>query len=263
MAEIVRKDMKIYGENADTKDIIAYGSDIAGSIVQTTDPDQIQTSAYSQGIRAAVIGDNSTTLQNRQALDYLFSRQLAYLFQKGVPEWSATTEYFVGATVSDANGGLYTSIKDNNTGHAVSDTSYWLAFPTAAQLNEKVAKAGDTMTGALKVPTPASTTNDTTVPTTEWVVKNTLPQYTNRVSIGKNAVFTAPSHGVIVSVMTAMTDWVNCQIRANDSSGNILYHHWTGDYNSHGQGICLPVRKGDNFWISDYAYYEVYFYPAQ
>ena len=80
MAEkLERKVMEIYGENAATRDIIAYGSDIAGNIVETKDPDVIQTEAYKKGVRYAVVGKNSTSLQNRQALDFLFSRQLKYL----------------------------------------------------------------------------------------------------------------------------------------------------------------------------------------
>lgn len=43
-------------------------------------------------------------------------------------------------------------------------------------LTNAVAKTGDTMTGALKVPTPASTTNDTTVPTTAWVRNYGVPK---------------------------------------------------------------------------------------
>lgn len=132
-----------------------------------------------------------------------------------------------------------------------------------------VSKYGDTMRGALNVPTPSSSANDTTVPTTAWVRnllssdKLIIPQYTNRVSIGGNTTFTAPSNGVIVTLATSGGDYVNCQIRANNSTGNLLYSHWSGDYNTHGQGICLPVRKGDTFWVNDYYDYEVYFYPAQ
>lgn len=153
MAEkLERKVMEIYGENAATRDIIAYGSDIAGNIVETKDPDVIQTEAYKTGVRSAVVGNNSTTLQNRQALDFLFSRQLKYLYQHGVAEWGADETYFVNSFAVGSNGNLYVSLTDNNKGNnPVTDTTNWQAFPTPAQLAQKVAKAGDTMTGMLKM----------------------------------------------------------------------------------------------------------------
>lgn len=153
MAEkLERKVMEIYGENAATRDIIAYGSDIAGNIVETKDPDVIQTEAYKTGVRSAVVGNNSTTLQNRQALDFLFSRQLKYLYQHGIAEWGADETYFVSSLAVDSNGNLYVSLTDNNKGNnPTTDTTNWQAFPTPAQLAQKVAKAGDTMTGTLKI----------------------------------------------------------------------------------------------------------------
>lgn len=153
MAEkLERKVMEIYGENAATRDIIAYGSDIAGNIVETKDPDVIQTEAYKTGVRAAVVGNNSTTLQNRQALDFLFSRQLKYLYQHGIAEWGADETYFVNSLAVGSNGNLYVSLTDNNKGNdPVTDTTNWQVFPTPAQLSQKVAKAGDTMTGPLKM----------------------------------------------------------------------------------------------------------------
>ena len=153
MAEkLERKVMEIYGENAATRDIIAYGSDIAGNIVETKDPDVIQTEAYKTGVRSAVVGNNSTTLQNRQALDFLFSRQLKYLYQHGIAEWGADETYFVNSLAVGSNGNLYVSLTDNNKGNdPVTDTTNWQAFPTPDQLAQKVAKAGDTMTGPLKM----------------------------------------------------------------------------------------------------------------
>ena len=153
MAEkLERKVMEVYGEKAATRDIIAYGSDIAGNIVETKDPDVIQTEAYKTGVRSAVVGNNSTTLQNRQALDFLFSRQLKYLYQHGIAEWGASETYFVNSLAVGSDGNLYVSLTDNNTGNdPTTDTTNWQAFPTPAHLAQKVAKAGDTMTGALKM----------------------------------------------------------------------------------------------------------------
>lgn len=127
MAEkLERKVMEIYGENAATRDIIAYGSDIAGNIVETKDPDVIQTEAYKTGVRSAVVGNNSTTLQNRQALDFLFSRQLKYLYQNGIPEWGADETYYKSSVVKGSDGNIYGSKIDDNVGHnPVGDIANW------------------------------------------------------------------------------------------------------------------------------------------
>ena len=127
-AKLERKVMEIYGENAATRDIIPSGSDIAGNIVETKDPDVIQTEAYKTGVRSAVVGNNSTTLQNRQALDFLFSRQLKYLFQKGIPEWKDTETYYNGSFVSDGNGKIYCSKVDDNIGNDLEDKTKWKEF---------------------------------------------------------------------------------------------------------------------------------------
>ena len=127
MAEkLERKVMEIYGENAATRDIIAYGSDIAGNIVETKDPDVIQTEAYKTGVRSAVVGNNSTTLQNRQALDFLFSRQLKYLYQHGIAEWGADETYYKSSVVKGSDGNIYGSKIDDNVGHnPVGDIDNW------------------------------------------------------------------------------------------------------------------------------------------
>lgn len=140
MAEkLERKVMEVYGENAATRDIIAYGSDIAGNIVETKDPDVIQTEAYKTGVRSAVVGNNSTTLQNRQALDFLFSRQLKYLYQHGIAEWGASETYFVNSFAVGSDGNLYVSLTDNNKGNdPATDTTNWQAFLTPAEVKDLI-----------------------------------------------------------------------------------------------------------------------------
>lgn len=140
MAEkLERKVMEVYGENAATRDIIAYGSDIAGNIVETKDPDVIQTEAYKTGVRAAVVGNNSTTLQNRQALDFLFSRQLKYLYQHGIAEWGASETYFVNSLAVGSDGNIYVSLTDNNKGNdPVTNTTNWQAFLTPQEVKDLI-----------------------------------------------------------------------------------------------------------------------------
>jgi hypothetical protein len=59
------------------------------------------------------------------ALQFLFSRQLAYLFQSGIPEWNAETAYYVGSWATDSAGIPYVSLVDNNINNALTDATKW------------------------------------------------------------------------------------------------------------------------------------------
>ena len=72
--------------------------------------------------------------------------------QRGIPEWLDTETYYEGSVVTK-DSSIYISLSDNNTGNAVTNTTYWRKFYTPAEVDAllalKVAKAGDTMTGNL------------------------------------------------------------------------------------------------------------------
>lgn len=157
MAKLQRKSAKLFAENAaaDVGGVAQFGSLAAGEINYSKDPDVIQAlSEYQDGWSAAVTGNKSPALEDRNALDYLLSYQQAYIMQRGVPEWIATETYYQGSFVSQSDGKMYVSKIDNNTNHdPSSDTNetYWLRFPTPAEVAAKVSKAGDTMTGRLDI----------------------------------------------------------------------------------------------------------------
>ena len=133
MSKLTRKDQKIFGETAGGESISVFGSLAANNPAYSTDPDQIQSAEYSGGWESAVIGQASPAMEDRNALDYLYSRQLGYLYQQGIAEYSATQTYFKGSIVSsfDADAGnllLYYSLIDDNTGNALDDTNSWAEF---------------------------------------------------------------------------------------------------------------------------------------
>lgn len=194
MSKLPRKSAKLFAENATAAagGIAQFGSLAAGTPNYSMDPDVIQAlSAYGDGWSSAVLGTKSPALEDRNALDYLLSYQQAYIMQRGVPEWLDTETYYKGSFVSMDDGNMYVSKIDNNTNNDPStDTNetYWLRFPTPAELNAKVDKAGDTMTGNLVVqanisatgtittPTPDNSSNTTITPTTAWV-RNVAKRY--------------------------------------------------------------------------------------
>lgn len=130
MANLLRYFQKIFGINAGSNQMAEYGSligDPPGNLYDgaTITPDIVQNlSQFESGQYAAVGGANSPTIQDHNSLFYLYSYQLAYLFQKGIPDWNAETTYFIGNIVR-VSGVNYVSLVNNNLNNAVSDDTKW------------------------------------------------------------------------------------------------------------------------------------------
>lgn len=125
MPRIARKAQKQFaGGIAAPGNIEVFGSTAAGGASYSNDPDLIQSAAFLLGWQAATVGDGSPVLQDRNALDYLFAYQTAYLLQQGIAEWNATTTYWVNNFCA-VNGVIYISKTDANVGNAVTDTNNW------------------------------------------------------------------------------------------------------------------------------------------
>lgn len=128
MAKLPRKTQKIFGENSPTNQVTAFGSIKEGNVVYSKDVADIQTAAYSEGWAAAVQDDYAPYRQDRNALDLVTSKQLAYQFQEGVPEWDAGTTYYKGGVVKEIVGTefkLYHSLIDNNVNKPLTDVTSW------------------------------------------------------------------------------------------------------------------------------------------
>lgn len=126
MSKIARKTQLVFGSTAGGNQIAQFGSLAAGSPVFSTDPDVIQgLSNYLVGWFGGAVGAYSPTIEDMNALCYLFARQIAYGFQSGIPEWDTGTTYYIGSFASDGVGGIYASLIDSNTGQALSDASKW------------------------------------------------------------------------------------------------------------------------------------------
>lgn len=126
MAKITRKIAKIFGSSAGVNQIGTFGSLAAGSPAYTTDPTVIQSLAnYLTGWFGAVVGGNSPAIEDMNALCYLFAYQIAYVMQEGVPEWDATTTYYIGSLVNNGSGVIYVSLTDTNLNNALTDATKW------------------------------------------------------------------------------------------------------------------------------------------
>lgn len=121
MAAITRKTAKIFGGSlSPTNNIAKFGSLLAGTPAYSSDPADIQTSAWLQGWPGAVVPvggvPNVPAIQDMTAAFYVLAYQLAYLLERGVPEWDTGTTYFQ-YDLCRKNGVLYESRTNTNAGN--------------------------------------------------------------------------------------------------------------------------------------------------
>ena len=161
MARLTRVTHKQFAENAPIVEsgstqveIGQFGSALAGTYVATNDVATLQAlPAYSRGWGGAVIAEEQLpTIEDMNAVQRVQSYQTGYLFQEGIAEYDANSEYGIGSlckVINGANVKLYQSLINENIGNPITDTNAWQEFTIGGDLF--VNKSGDTMTGALKI----------------------------------------------------------------------------------------------------------------
>lgn len=132
MAKITRATQKIFGDNAPGTQITAFGTAMTNNPVFTKDPALLQTAASLDGWDAAIEADKAPFEEDTNGLCYLITRQLAYLFQQGIPEWDAGTVYYQNSQCSVVQNGVLVikrSLTDNNVGNnPVTDNENWADY---------------------------------------------------------------------------------------------------------------------------------------
>ena len=132
MTKIERKTQKIFAGNADTDELAVFGSMISGTPVYNDDIEALQSEAYTEGWKAAVAANEAPFMEEMNAVQYGFSKQLAYLFQQGIPEWDAGTTYYLNS-FCQVGGVIYKSMQDENINHSPADNTkgtYWSPLET-------------------------------------------------------------------------------------------------------------------------------------
>lgn len=143
MSKIVRKNQKIFcGDTPVTGVVGQFGSLKATTPTYSSDPDILQAlPAWGEGWASATINNYLPALQDLNGLLYVITRQLAYLFQAGIPEYNAATTYYIGSMVSDGQGTIYKSVIDSNIAQPLTDSTKWLNFKS-----NKITDIGDNYT---------------------------------------------------------------------------------------------------------------------
>lgn len=140
MAEkIQRHTQKIFGGNAPTDDLAVFGSFKTGNPIYTDNIGDLQSPAYEKGWSAALAANEAPFMEEMNGVQYVFSKQLAYLFQEGIPEYDANTEYFTGAMAKGFNTDnvpvIYRSLTDNNIGNDLSNAAHWEVWLNGAAVD--------------------------------------------------------------------------------------------------------------------------------
>jgi len=111
MGILTRVKQKIFGDTGDPSQFGKIGSEAAGSPATTKDLALIQSlSQYLSGLYA--ITGNALELpriEDINALYFLITTQLAYMFQAGVAEYDSTTDYFANISFVTEGGVIYVS----------------------------------------------------------------------------------------------------------------------------------------------------------
>ena len=132
MAKLDRKDVKIFAENSKETLITEFRTeDSQGSTASfSRDPDVIQNANYSQGWVNNTNNLNTKIYgEDLNAVNYVLSYLLKYLYENGIAEWKSTTTYYQNS-ICKVDNALYLSLQDDNIGNNPTSTvSYWKPIP--------------------------------------------------------------------------------------------------------------------------------------
>jgi len=189
MTNLQRLTGKIFGETAtatgDDPQIGQFGSALAGTYVGTTDVATIQDlPAWSNGfIDSVTPNEQFPPLPEMTGFGKVLSHQIAYILQKGVPEWDTGTTYYAGDFAKGVNTGkLYISKVDSNINHELNDSDYWEEFSSGGGL-----EIGDIGIAPLGID---ETQNKRRYLNGQVIIQDQFVSFTNKL---KNAVTLDPS----------------------------------------------------------------------
>lgn len=217
MEKLERQTQKIFGGNAPADDLAALGSFKSGTPIYTDDIAMLQNEAYEQGYSAALVADEAPFLEEQNSVPYVLSKQLAYLFQTGIPEWDPNTTYYANTSFCQINGIIYQSLTDGNLGNnPATDSENWgkwggsnedlYSYITNAILSmpeNAVSFAGlvATVKAGVRVLIPNGRNADGTLKNIDYTVTEDI---THTESTGERYLFLSPTEGIF-SVLKSQT----------------------------------------------------------
>lgn len=152
MALLTRKLQKIFALNAPSGEVGVIGSKAGGTAVTSKDLDTLQSDARLLLGYFSTTSDQGTTklpyTQEQNAIDYILTTQLKYLFQNGIPEYLDTEEYYPGISFCQDEGivwGLKSGQASPTTGQKPSaNLDKW--DPISSKVNKQEVSASGSLT---------------------------------------------------------------------------------------------------------------------
>lgn len=231
MAKITRATAFLFGSSASSNQMAEFGSlfntyptvptRYSGA---TITPALVQMlSNFETGWYGAAIGGNSPAIEDLNALCYLFSYQLAYLLQTGVPEWDSATTYYSGSITQDGSGNMYFSLTNSNLNNALTSTTNWQKIGGPASVKTKTANynilagdklvLGDATSGVITLTLP-----DATLVTGNSYELSKIDSSSNAVDIATTSLQSISGSGSYVLA----EQWQFMVVRSNGSNWNIV-----------------------------------------
>ena len=173
---LTRKYQKIFAKNAGAQGKTVFGSTAQGNTQYSTDIDTMQSDAYENGFADAVVSKKAPVLQDFNTVENITTRQLAYLFQKGIPEWNGETTYFKGNIILNIENNipvLYYSLIDNNLNNQVSDTESWKEITLDIDIENKANTSLDNLnaTGQAVIDSKANTDLNNVASNIDYIIE--------------------------------------------------------------------------------------------
>ena len=132
MSLLSRITAKVYGSGlAPSSDhsMTTFGTAKAATPTYSNDPAAIQTAQWLLGLAATLASGQAPYMQDVNGVWFVLSYLISYLYQAGIAEWDAGTNYALGSFCrGPSTGNLFVSQQTNNLNHAVTDTNWWLPY---------------------------------------------------------------------------------------------------------------------------------------
>lgn len=131
MAKITRVTQKIFGTagNVGTGGFgAAAGGNVATELATSSSLSTLMnTTEWVDGWDAATLGSSKfPAVEDMNAMEYVNTTQLAYLFQQGIPEYDAGTTYYqFSICLNSGTYDIYGSNTNGNIGNALTDPTNW------------------------------------------------------------------------------------------------------------------------------------------
>lgn len=145
MTKIKRVTQKIFGVNAPSDDIAVMGSFKTGTPVYTDDVEKLQNTAYESGYGATLIANEAPFMEEQNSVPYILSKQLAYMFQEGIPEYDEDTTYYTNSICKVENKLYFSTVDDNKGNNPTGDTTNWTEFKTGGSSGLEVCDIGTSL----------------------------------------------------------------------------------------------------------------------